>query len=313
VPSESHKKLFIAVFALILAAPCGLGVLALEASPSVQPAEFNGNRAFEDLKRLVAFGPRPAGSGALAKSRDWIIRQVKDAGCEVQQDAFTASTPDGNIPMVNLIAKIPGTSPDVIMIAGHYDTKRFADFKFVGANDGASSSAFLVESAGELCRKKNPLTTWLVFFDGEEAVQHWSATDSTYGSRHLEAKLASSGELSRIKAMILVDMIGDSHLDIRRDMNSTPWLTNLVFRTADRLGYSRYFLDQNTAIEDDHNPFVDAGVSAVDIIDLDYGPNNGYWHTAQDTVAHCSAASLTIVGQVVMETLHELEQSRHLK
>lgn len=288
------------------------GLLAGQA-PALPAAVFNGNRAFQDLKHLVSFGPRPAGSAALAQSRQWIIQQLKDSGCEVEQDAFTASTPEGEIPMVNLIAKIPGSRPVVVMIAGHYDTKHFADFKFVGANDGASSAAFLLESARQLCRQKSPLTYWLVFFDGEEAVRNWTDTDSVYGSRHLETKLAADGELSRIKAMILVDMIGDTHLDILRDMNSTPWLTHLVFDTADRLGYSRYFLNQKTAIGDDHVPFVNAGVSAVDIIDLDYGPNGSYWHTAQDTVGHCSAASLTVVGRVVMETLRELGQSPQLQ
>ncbi len=313
----TSKKIFlIAVLTLVCVGLLAPGTLAGRA-PLPPAVPFNGNRAFQDLKHLVAFGPRPAGSAALAKSRQWIIQQLKDSGCEVEQDAFTASTPDGEIPMVNLIAKIPGSRPAVVMIAGHYDTKRFADFKFVGANDGASSAAFLLETARQLCRRESAVTYWLVFFDGEEAVQHWTDTDSVYGSRHLEAKLAADGELSRIKAMILVDMIGDAHLDIRRDMASTPWLTHLVFDTADRLGYSRYFLNQKTAIADDHIPFVNAGVSAVDIIDLDYGPNDGpngrYWHTAQDTVAHCSPASLTIVGRVVMETLRELEQSPRLQ
>jgi glutaminyl-peptide cyclotransferase len=281
--------------------------------PAPAPLSFNGNRAFQDLKRLVAFGPRPAGSAALAQSRQWIIQQLKDAGCPVEQDAFTASTPDGGIPMVNLIAKVSGTRPAVVMIAGHYDTKRFTRFQFVGANDGASSAAFLLETARQLCRQKRPVTYWIVFFDGEEAVHNWSDTDSVYGSRHLEQKLAAEGELSRIKAMILVDMIADAQLDILRDQNSTPWLTNLVFRTAARLGYLRYFLNQTTAIGDDHVPFVNAGVSAVDIIDLDYGPGGRYWHTAGDTVEHCSASSLTIVGRVVMETLEELEHSPHLQ
>lgn len=297
------------VLTVILVALPALHVPASMAGrPRALPAvTFNGNRAFQDLKRLVSFGPRPAGSEALAKSRNWIIQQLKDAGCEVEQDAFTASTPDGDIPMVNLVAKIPGARPSVVMITGHYDTKRFDQFKFVGANDGASSAAFILETARQLCRRKSPVTYWLVFFDGEEAVRAWSATDSTYGSRHLEAELAANGELSKIKAMILVDMIGDKHLDIRQDMSSTPWLTALVFDTADHLGYSRFFLNEKTVIADDHNPFVNAGVSAVDIIDLDYGPNNSYWHTAEDTVEHCSPASLTMVGRVVMETLHELE------
>lgn len=215
--------------------------------------------------------------------------------------------------MVNLVAKIPGASSSVIMLAGHYDTKLFKNFRFVGANDGGSSAAFLLEMARVLGRHRNKYTYWLVFFDGEEALQQWSPTDSLYGSRHLVQKLSADGDLSRVQAMILVDMIADKNLAIDRDENSTAWLNNLMFKTADRLGYSRYFLkNQLTAIDDDHIPFVQAGVSALDIIDLDYGPNNAYWHSAQDTLAHCSAASLETVGRMVTAMLQELDRSPHV-
>ena len=276
--------------------------------------EFNGARAFEDIKRLVAFGPRPPGSKALAESREWIINQLKLAGCQVEEDQFIASTPVGNIAMTNLIARVPGVRPSVVMVAGHYDTARFDGFRFVGANDGGSSAAFLLELARLLGRRKNPLTYWLVFFDGEEALEHWSDTDSLYGSRHLVQKLASAGELNRVQAMILVDMIADAKLDIYRDQYSTGWLSDMIFGNARRLGYAKYFIDSPPrAILDDHNPFVNAGVSAVDVIDLDYGPHNSYHHTAQDTVDKCSASSLTVVGRAVTATLEDLEKSPRIK
>jgi Zn-dependent M28 family amino/carboxypeptidase len=195
------------------------------------------------------------------------------------------------------------------MVAGHYDTKRFEDFRFVGANDGGSSAAFLLELSRYLVHRKNALTYWLVFFDGEEAVREWSAADSLYGSRHLVQKLSANGELGRIHALILVDMIGDAHLDIPQEYNSTPWLVKLVFNVARRLDYAKYFPDRVLAIDDDHIPFVNAGVSAVDLIDYNYGPHNSYWHTVDDTPAHCSPLSLTIVGRVVTATLGELERS----
>ena len=270
---------------------------------AADPYAFNGGRAFGDLLHLVAFGPRPPGSKALEDSRQWIIGELQKAGCIVKQDRFVAATPVGNIPMVNLIAELPGEEADkIVIIAGHYDTKLERNFRFVGANDGGSSAAFLLELARELRPTKHKLTYWLVFFDGEEAFRSWSNTDSLYGSRHLVAKLTQEGELSRIQALILVDMIGDAHLDIRRDLDSTAWLTNLIFRTAQRLGYSKNFLNASTAVEDDHTPFVNAGVSAVDLIDFDYGPDNSYWHTAQDIPQHCSPSSLTIVGRVVRAT-----------
>ena len=295
--------LFLITFLPFFLASPGRGQAAI-------PYAFNGGRAFADLQRLVAFGPRPVGSNALAASRAWIIGQLEKSGCKVVQDHFVGSTPIGNIPMVNLIAEIPGREPDhIIMIAGHYDTKLENSFRFVGANDGGSSAAFLLEMARELAQTRHKLTYWIVFFDGEEAARNWSATDSLYGSRHLVQKLTADGELSRIQAMILVDMIGDAHLDIRWDQNSTSWLNKLIFQQADKLGYSRYFLNQPLAVTDDHIPFVEAGVSSVDLIDFNYGPDNGYWHTAQDTIQHCSPSSLTIVGRVVKAALAELENS----
>ncbi len=291
-------------FLLLLAVPYWLGAAG--------PGEgFDGARAFGDLKHLVSYGPRPVGSPALAEARRWIIAQLKDAGAEVEEDSFTAATPVGAIPMTNLIAKFPGAQSKVVMVAGHYDTKLFENFRFVGANDGASSAALLLELARELHGRKHALTYWLVFFDGEEAIREWTDTDSLYGSRHMVQKLSSAGELGRIQAMILVDMIGDSNLVIKRDANSTPWLTETVFTAAHRLGYAKYFLDTPTAVEDDHIPFVNAGVAAVDLID--FNPDDGYWHTARDTVDHCSPLSLTIVGRVVFATLADLEKSPRAK
>ena len=292
-----------------------LASLGLAAGQDARAAEsgFSGGRAFADLKRLVAFGPRPSGSSALAKSRQEIIRQLQQAGAQVEEDSFAAATPLGSVPMTNLIAKFAGTRPQVVIVAGHYETKRFDDFAFVGANDGGSSAAFLLELARVLARRKNTLTFWLVFFDGEEAFEQFTATDGLYGSRHLVARLTANGELSRVEAMILIDMIGDAKLNICRDHNSTPWLTDLVFQCARRLGYRRFFSDEQRAYEDDHVPFVNAGVSAVDLLDFDYGPNNSYWHSPQDTVDKCSPTSLTIVGRVVLAALEELEKSAHLK
>ncbi len=280
---------------------------------ALDPQAFNGGRAFDDLKRLAAFGPRPSGSKALAESRVWIIKRLQEAGVQVEEDGFTASTPLGSVPMTNLIVRIPGARRKIVMLAGHYETKRFEDFTFVGANDGGSSAAVVLEMARVLAHGRNDLTYWLVFFDGEEAFHEFTATDGLYGSRHLVEKLTASGELARIEAMILVDMVGDARLNIHRDYNSTPWLTDQVFAVASRLGYGKQFRNEQGAYEDDHIPFVQAGVSAVDLIDLDYGPGNRYWHTAEDTPEKCSPLSLTIVGRVVTATLEELEKSPRLK
>jgi glutaminyl-peptide cyclotransferase len=262
----------------------------------------------------VAFGPRPSGSPAMAESRRWIISQLKPTGAQIEEDSFTASTPAGSIPMTNIIAKFPGAQSKIVMVTGHYDTKRESNFRFVGANDGGSSAALLLELARTLTAQKHSLTYWLVFFDGEEAVrEQWADDDNTYGSRHLVQKLSSAGQLGRVRAMILVDMIGDADLAIHRESYSTPWLMDTIFKVAAGLGYSKYFPTDQMAVEDDHVSWVNAGVPAADLIDFDYGPNNGYWHSAQDTVEHCSPRSLTIVGRVVLGTLAELENSPHVK
>jgi glutaminyl-peptide cyclotransferase len=287
---------------------------------------FDGARAFEDLMHLVAFGPRTAGSPALAKTREWIEGQLAAAGIKVDEDKFTASTPVGQIDMANLIVRVPGASPNVVIVCGHYDTKRFNQFKFVGANDGGSSAALLMELARAMAKRPMPYTLWFLWSDGEEAErEQWEGNDNDYGSRHLEQELASEGKLDRVKAFILVDMIGDARLDVREDPTSTPWLTQLEFSVAQRLGYSRYFLaGQQAAVGgDDYDPWLAAGVPSVDIIDFDYGPNprsqpgdrdwNIYWHTAQDTVAHCSPQSLEVVGRVVLGMLQDLASSPHLR
>jgi glutaminyl-peptide cyclotransferase len=286
---------------------------------------FDAARAFGDLKHMVAFGPRTAGSPELAKTRAWIMSELDQTGLHVEEDKFTASTPVGNLDMANIIVRIPGASPEIVIVAGHYDTKRFDRFRFVGANDGASSAALVMELTRVLAKRTMPYTLWMVLFDGEEAQrEQWQGADNDYGSRHLVQRLSAEGELNRVKALLLVDMIGDAKLDIRRDPESTPWLTELEFGTARRLGYNRYFLDEEYPVGgDDYDPWLQAGVPSVDVIDFDYGPNararpgdpdwNIYWHTAQDIVEHCSPQSLEVVGRVVLGMLQELENSPHVR
>jgi Zn-dependent M28 family amino/carboxypeptidase len=176
---------------------------------------------------------------------------------------------------------------------------------FVGANDGGSSAAELLELARVLSRRKHLFTYWLVFFDGEEAFERWSQTDSLYGSRRLAEELATNGRLAEVRALILVDMVAGRQLHILEESNSTAWLREIVLKKARQLGYARSFDGGQFPVEDDHVPFVEKGVAAVDIIDLT--PFKTYHHTAQDTVDKCSAQSLAIVGRVVLATLGDLE------
>jgi len=267
------------------------------------PPKFDSNRAWEHLRQLVAIGPRPSGSAAIEQTRKYIKDQLAAAGLKVVEQAWDDETPLGRVHMVNLIATIPGTSPNRIAITGHYDTKLFREFRFVGASDGGSSAAFLIELARVLKARKNALTMEIVFLDGEEAVVEWRGNDHTYGSRHYVEAARRANTLGSLKAMVLVDMIGDRNLGIRRDSNSTGWLTDVVWGAAARLKLDNYFLPATTTIEDDHLPFIAAGVPSVDIIDLDYEA----WHTKGDTLEAVSARSLQVVGDVLLAALPQIE------
>ena len=280
---------------------------ALNLATSQAPAtRFDGSRAWEHLKSLVAIGPRPSGSPQIRQTRAYITRQVSALGLNVQEQPFTADTPVGRVEMANLIVRLPGRRPERILFTGHYDTKLLRDQVFVGASDGASSAAFLIELMRVLSSRQLEYTTDLVWFDGEEAVLDWvtGGRDHTYGSRFYVQEAQKARTLGTIRAMVLVDMIGDRNLSIRRDGLSTPWLTDLIWAAARRIGHGGVFVDATTEIDDDHIPFVKAGVPSVDIIDLDYPA----WHTAQDDLDHVSAASLQIVGDVVLAALPDLEQ-----
>ena len=266
-------------------------------------AAFDGGRAMDHLRALVGFGPRPAGSAALGETRKYIREQLGALGIKVVDQAFDADTPIGKVKMINLVATIPGARPGRVIIAGHYDTKLFREFRFVGANDGGSSTAFLLEIARVLKPRSNAFSIELLFLDGEEAFGEWAGTDHTYGSRYYVDAARRAGTLSSIKALVLVDMIGDRQLNIRRESYSSPWLTEILWSTAQRLGLDDAFVPEVLAVEDDHVPFLQAGVQAVDIIDLDYEP----WHTAGDTLDKVSARSLEVVGKVLLDALPKIE------
>ena len=214
-------------------------------------------------------------------------------------------TPAGIIRMTNVIGTIPGRRPERIALATHYDTKRFQEFAFLGASDAASSTAAVLELARVLKSRQNDYTIELLFLDGEEAVNtEWRDPDNTYGSKYYVRAARQAGTLGGMKALILLDMIGDRDLDIRPDTNSARWLNQIVWASAARLGYGSTFIPQDFTVEDDHLPFVEAGVQSIDIIDLDYPQ----WHTAQDDLDHVSASSLQIVGDVVLDALPQIER-----
>jgi Zn-dependent M28 family amino/carboxypeptidase len=281
-----------------------LVALATSIVSAQSPTAFDSNKAWEHLRQQVSIGPRPSGTPANVKNRDYIKAQMAALGIKVTEQPFEGATPLGPVKMVNVIATIPGKSPDRIVLASHFDTKLFRNLRFVGASDGASSTAALLEVARVLkARKDLPFTYELLFLDGEEAVIEWQGNDNTYGSRYYVDAARKSGSLKSIKAFILLDMIGDRSLTIRRESNSTRWLTEIVWGAAKKLKQPA-FMDEETTVEDDHIPFLKAGVASLDIIDLDYPQ----WHTADDTMDHVAARSLQIVGDVLVESLPLIEQ-----
>jgi len=284
-----------------------LAVVLLAGNAHAQ-ATFNGARALAYTREFVSIGPRWIGSPGHAKAEAYIKKQFEHD--QLEEDTFTATTPEGPMQMHNFIVRFPGKKDGVIVVATHYETNYpLRNINFVGANDGGATTGLLIELANHLRGKTlDGYSVWLVFFDGEEAVQEWSHSDSLYGSRHLAAKWQNDGTLKRIKAFLLADMIGDKNLDIERDLNSTLWVEDVVLKAATRLGYQSFFFKKTEAVEDDHLPFVQRGVPSADVIDLDYGPNNSYHHTAQDSMDKLSAKSLTISGNVFLETIRLLNQ-----
>lgn len=293
------------------AAAAAAVAVSLSAPLRAQAPAFDSARAFEHLKQMVATGPRPAGSAALRETRAYITHQLAAIGLTVQQQAFTAQTPAGRVEMINLVVRLPGRRPDRILITGHYDTKLMRNQPFVGASDGASSAAFLIELARALKTQPHDLTYELVWFDGEEAVcAGWDdcgqpgSPDNTYGSRFYVQAARKANALGSIKALVLVDMIGADGLVLRRDTKSTPWLTDIIWNTAKRMAFGHVFVDASLPVEDDHVAFLDAGIPSVDLIDLQDYP---YWHTPDDSLAHVSARSLQVVGDVLLAALPDIE------
>jgi glutaminyl-peptide cyclotransferase len=305
-------------------APASDSAVAQATIPAVAPPAsstggFDGAKAFEHVRKLVEIGPRPPGSDGIHRAQTYIVGQLNSFGCQVEEHNFNGSTPLGDIAMKNIIVKVPGTGRDIVLYTTHYDTLRMANF--VGADDGGSGTGTMLELARVFCGRqaKSALQVWIVFFDGEEAQNNWTDkssvqwmdTNSTFGSREMAASMALSGDLERVKAMILADMIGPSDLKIKQDSNSTQWLTDVIWATASRLGYGSIFVNETTQAVggDDHFSFIRRGVAGCDIIDFDVMTT--YWHTPEDTLDKVDPRSLAVVGHVFVEALPALEKKFH--
>jgi Zn-dependent M28 family amino/carboxypeptidase len=282
---------------------------------SAKTRDFDGARAYEHVRHLVDIGPRPPASGGIHRAQAYIIGQLKSFGCPVEEHDFHASTVLGDLAMKNIVVKLPGTRSGIILYTTHYDTVRIPNF--VGADDGGSGTGTMLELARLFCARQNALHVWIVFFDGEEAQGNWTDgasiqwkkdnSNNTFGSREMAAQMALSGELKRVKAMILADMIGPPNVKITRDTGSTRWLTDFIWDTASQLGYKNTFINEDYPVGgDDHFSFIRRGVAGCDLID--FSVRDTYWHTPQDTLDKVDPKSLAVVGQVLAATLRRFEK-----
>jgi glutaminyl-peptide cyclotransferase len=278
------------------------------APPAAQTGGFDGAKAYDQVAKLVAFGPHPPASDGIHAVQKYIRSQLESFGCFVDEDDFNAQTEMGTLAMKNIVAKIPGTGQGIILLLTHYDTKRVDNF--VGAEDAGSSTGLMLEMARILCgRSKQANAVWIAFLDGEETQAHfdWLTSDSIYGSREIAARMVLTGQLKHTRAVILADMVGQYELHILRDSDSAKWLTDTIWNTAARLGYQSVFVSQATSTEDDNLPFLERRLPVIDLIDLTDYINLGYWHTAQDTLDKISPRSLAIVGHVILESVNALQ------
>jgi Zn-dependent M28 family amino/carboxypeptidase len=286
----------------------GLGALASwKALEARDRSPFDGARAYADLEYLVGLGPRVSGTAAAEETRGYIRRELEGAGLKVEEQAFEADTPLGKRPMVNVVGIVEGTEPGVIVLGNHYDTKYLPEIRFVGANDGGSTTAWMLEMGRALGPRRTGLTVWLCFFDGEEAFVEWTEADSLYGSRAFVSRLQERGELSQVRAMVNVDMIGDCRLEVLGDPGAPGWLQEAIRSQAERLGYGAHFPRTARTVLDDHVPFRRAGVAAINLIDFEYGQSpvehRNTWHTARDTIEKVCPDSLQAVGDVIYHAL----------
>ena len=280
-----------------------------QAPPAEKTGGFDGKRAYDQVAKQLSFGPRPPGSPAIQRLQEYLEAELKSYGCAIETDSFSADTPVGRVPMKNLLVKIPGQKPGIILLGTHYDTKKMENF--VGADDAGSSTGVMLEMARLLCKQPpGKYAVWIAFFDAEEAFNfEWKDPDNCYGSRQMAAKLAASGDLSKVKAFLLADIVGGRTPHFRRDGGSTKWLVDLVWGVAAKLGYSQIFLNEPYDVGgDDHFSFTKRKVPSVDIIDLSFD-DVSYWHTPRDTLDKISPKTLAVVGHVVLESVGELQKN----
>ena len=280
---------------------------ALPPVPAFDPAnsmsaQFSGEKALALADRITGFGPRPSGAAALERCRQFFEAELKALGWVTARQAFEDTTPRGRINFVNLRARFPGSGDPwaravPLIIASHYDTKFFGTGAFVGANDGSSGNAVMLEMARLLAQQPpRAQRIELVFFDGEEASVAYTPLDGLHGSRFYSKQLRSQPREQRPSMAVVLDMVGDRDLHIGIPPNSSDRLRRLALAAADDAGTRAHFGTYAGEILDDHVPLAMAGLEVTNFIDLDFPP----WHTPGDTMDKISAGSLAISGKTAL-------------
>ena len=271
------------------------------------PARFQGEQALAEVRGFLAIGPRDSGTDGARRGAEYLRDRLRALGVAAEIDEFREAAPGGTQVFRNVVGRIPGAGPDCVVVACHYDTKTGIAPDFVGANDGGSGVGVELEIAAlrRGAARPAPCEIQLAFVDGEECVREYGPHDGLHGSRRLAARLAAEGP-ERVRAVVVVDMIGDRDLTVTIPRNGTPALVSKVFAAAEAEGARTRFSWHPGGMLDDHVPFLDAGLPAVDLIDFEYGSapgRNDYWHTREDTIDKLSAASLQTVGRVVVRVI----------
>lgn len=266
----------------------------------------NADLAYDITRDSAAIGTRYSGSPGAEQQVDYILKKAKSFGAQCSVQSFTESTPDAEVKFNNVIAELPGRSPGFVLIGCHYDTKKMlTNVSFTGANDGASGVGLLLAMIKAVSSNKQrpPYSLRFVFFDGEECINDYSEHDGLHGSRYYAEYLLKNGLIADCKGVIVADMVGDRDLQIELPVNSDERLKKMFLSSAEKLGYSKYFVVGAKNVHDDHVSFMEAGIPAIDIIDFEYGPGNSWWHTSEDSMDKIDRQSLKIVGDVILDVI----------
>lgn len=296
---------------------CAFAVIA-SLLPGCQPEEtgfadlpdFDGQRAYAEVEALVQYSPRDAGTSEGWKAAKHIFQRLETFGVKADMDTFVDMTPEGEKTMINVIGMIPGKTEEWIILGSHFDTMPGID-DFQGANDSGSSTGVLLELARILSESGlvPDIGIMFAFFDGEEGIAGYIPGDGLHGSRHMAKQLLESGEHKKIRAMILLDMVGDKDLKFTIPYNSSRDLVKETLTAAHELGLRDHFSLSRSMITDDHVPFLEIGIPAIDLIDFKYGSEpglNDHWHTEADHLQNISAESLEITGKVTLQILKQI-------